>query len=258
MSPSILDSRRNSIQNAAQDGPITLPDNVGKWKTGKAKPHGPGDLANTIDLTMSRYSHVFAGQEADAVAALPDLGLPVAEKAKATGTDGRVATDDGDGDDDPPRPPRRPRDGRGARSDDETRGAPRDAKTGSARLALFLAQDGGFRRISPNLDGSKTPSGHPTENTGKPSGNSAESETNEAPGEVSERLMEPVSKTGVRLAVPWVRIPPSPLCRAGTLQASAIWKSGTRNPGRLQNQFLQQVAQEFLPPAAAEAVLLQG
>ncbi len=30
-------------------------------------------------------------------------------------------------------------------------------------------------------------------------------------GEVSERLKEPVSKTGVASASPWVRIPPSPL-----------------------------------------------
>jgi len=42
----------------------------------------------TIDLTMSRYTHVFAGQEADAVAALPDLGKPAKGTAKATGTDG--------------------------------------------------------------------------------------------------------------------------------------------------------------------------
>lgn len=46
----------------------------------------------TIDLTMSRYSHVFAGQEADAVAAMPDLNaVPVRESARATGTDGKPA-----------------------------------------------------------------------------------------------------------------------------------------------------------------------
>ena len=45
----------------------------------------------TIDLTMSRYTHVFAGQEADAVAALPDLGKPAAGEAKATGTDDATA-----------------------------------------------------------------------------------------------------------------------------------------------------------------------
>jgi len=47
---------------------------------------------STIDLTMSRYTHVFAGQEAHAVEALPDLGAsPVKQSAKATGTDGATA-----------------------------------------------------------------------------------------------------------------------------------------------------------------------
>lgn len=45
---------------------------------------------STIDLTMSRYSHVFAGQEADAVADLPDLSAPKRQAAQATGTDGRA------------------------------------------------------------------------------------------------------------------------------------------------------------------------
>ena len=44
-----------------------------------------------INLTMSRYTHIFRGQESDAVAALPDLSLPSKErqKAVATGTDNR-------------------------------------------------------------------------------------------------------------------------------------------------------------------------
>ncbi len=49
---------------------------------------------STIELTMSRYTHVFAGQEADALAALPDLARPVAESAKRTGTDDLPATAD--------------------------------------------------------------------------------------------------------------------------------------------------------------------
>ncbi len=44
---------------------------------------------STIDLTMSRYTHVFAGQEAGAVADLPDLSAPTRQAAQATGTDGR-------------------------------------------------------------------------------------------------------------------------------------------------------------------------
>ena len=47
---------------------------------------------STIDLTMSRYTHVFAGQESDAVADLPDLSAPTRQAAKLTGTDGRVAS----------------------------------------------------------------------------------------------------------------------------------------------------------------------
>ncbi len=38
---------------------------------------------------MSRYTHIFSGQESEAVAGLPDLSLPSSEKQKAvaTGTD---------------------------------------------------------------------------------------------------------------------------------------------------------------------------
>ena len=49
---------------------------------------------STIELTMSRYTHVFAGQEADALAALPDLARPVAELAKMQATDNRPAVTD--------------------------------------------------------------------------------------------------------------------------------------------------------------------
>ena len=50
---------------------------------------------SSIELTMSRYSHVFAGQESDAVAALPNLdAAPVKQRARATGTDNAKATPD--------------------------------------------------------------------------------------------------------------------------------------------------------------------
>ena len=44
---------------------------------------------------MSRYTHVFRGQESEAVAGLPDLSLPrkVKQKAVATGTDDRQVHD---------------------------------------------------------------------------------------------------------------------------------------------------------------------
>ena len=42
-----------------------------------------------INLTMSRYSHVFHGQEANAVAKLPDFSRRHLQANKATGTDGQ-------------------------------------------------------------------------------------------------------------------------------------------------------------------------
>ena len=42
-----------------------------------------------INLTMSRYTHVFRGQVAAAVAKLPDLSAPEGQEQKATGTDGK-------------------------------------------------------------------------------------------------------------------------------------------------------------------------
>ena len=44
-----------------------------------------------INLTMSRYTHIFRGQESEAVAKLPNLGLPSEEKqnAIAMGTEGK-------------------------------------------------------------------------------------------------------------------------------------------------------------------------
>ncbi len=43
-----------------------------------------------INLTMSRYSHIFRGQDSEAVANLPDLSQPSEQKQKeiATGTNG--------------------------------------------------------------------------------------------------------------------------------------------------------------------------
>lgn len=40
-----------------------------------------------INLTMSRYTHVFSGQESEAIARLPDLSAPSSGKQRATGTD---------------------------------------------------------------------------------------------------------------------------------------------------------------------------
>jgi integrase len=45
-----------------------------------------------INLTMSRYTHIFSGQESEAVEGLPDLSMPSQEKQKAvaTGTNGKT------------------------------------------------------------------------------------------------------------------------------------------------------------------------
>ena len=43
-------------------------------------------LCGSCNMRARLYTHTYAGQEADAVAALPDLGPP-ATKAAATGTD---------------------------------------------------------------------------------------------------------------------------------------------------------------------------
>lgn len=39
-----------------------------------------------INLTMSRYTHTTRGEQSEALAALPDLSLPVASELRATGT----------------------------------------------------------------------------------------------------------------------------------------------------------------------------
>jgi len=103
-----------------------------------------------INLTMSRYTHVFRGQESDAVAALPDLSqAPVKESARATGTDGRQA-DAAQGEREtasraatPDRGPAWPR------PDDD---GPKPPPKNSAR---FLAQQGSFSRTLSHQDAPK-------------------------------------------------------------------------------------------------------
>jgi len=45
-----------------------------------------------INLTMSRYTHIFRGQESEAIGKLPDLSLPStqSQRARATGTEGKT------------------------------------------------------------------------------------------------------------------------------------------------------------------------
>ena len=110
-----------------------------------------------INLTMSRYTHVFRGQETDAVAALPDLdAAPAKQSAKATRTGNataqaaRAAQDatasPRAGDHGPVRPMDCPRGG--------------DArKAGEKNSAFYLARKGAFSRISPRAAASKAQTG---------------------------------------------------------------------------------------------------
>ena len=44
-----------------------------------------------INLTMSRYTHIFRGQESEAVESLPDLSFTGGQSQRTTGTDGAKA-----------------------------------------------------------------------------------------------------------------------------------------------------------------------
>ena len=72
---------------------------------------------SSVELTLGRYSHVFRGQESEAVGKLPDFSQPdrQSQKAAATGTEG--------------------------------------AEPADSRLAFCLASKGGKRRTSANCDG---------------------------------------------------------------------------------------------------------
>jgi hypothetical protein len=120
---------------------------------------------STIDLTMSRYTHVFRGQEADAVAALPDLSACTSEAMQATGTDDAVPISDS------PESRRSRADGKGrVSSRQDTRNAAvsetgtssnafRGAESSESRtdddsvLALRLALRGVFGRTPAGADG---------------------------------------------------------------------------------------------------------
>ena len=119
---------------------------------------------STVELTLGRYSHLYRGQDADAVNALPDLGqAPAGQRALATGTFDTKATD-------VPGSATRGADGEGRRSGrrkganatagcaetaDDTASMIRSNTDVNAsplvadeRLALCLARQGGSCRIS--------------------------------------------------------------------------------------------------------------
>jgi len=88
-----------------EDAVIAYVDDAGRYADFHSLRHSTGSLLaasgvhpkvaqsimrhSDINLTMSRYTHIFRGQESKAIASLPDLSLPSQEKqqAIATGTD---------------------------------------------------------------------------------------------------------------------------------------------------------------------------
>ena len=122
---------------------------------------------STIDLTMSRYTHVFAGQEADAVAALPNLAAPAQEAAAATGTDNVQAVQDAPGcartnECAPDRPagagPDTPMEQQAATGYIAAVAASR-AEPATKTLARNLAREGGFQWTSADFGGRETEAG---------------------------------------------------------------------------------------------------
>ena len=96
-----------------------------------------------INLTLSRYSHVYAGQEVAAVGGLPDLAAaPERRQAQATGTDDAQADD---------------------RTAPRSSGAPAGP---DSRLALCLALQGTFRRATTHGDAQKSQGSDDAETTG--------------------------------------------------------------------------------------------
>jgi hypothetical protein len=144
----------------------------------------------TIDLTMSRYTHVFAGQEADAVASLPDLGKPAAGAAKATGTDGRTvepdATDGPRAAGHAPAPSGSPRP---ADADGE------EARKNSARFSALLRT---FPRAAMHPDAPEAQGRELAENTGKSTQTSVFSGPEAVLAGVAELADAQDSKSGVK------------------------------------------------------------
>jgi len=97
----------NMLKADLADAGIPYVDDAGRYADFHSLRHSTGSLLaaagvhpkviqsimrhSDINLTMSRYTHIFRGQESEAVAKLPDLGLPSNEKQKAiaTGTEGK-------------------------------------------------------------------------------------------------------------------------------------------------------------------------
>ncbi len=99
-----------------------------------------------INLTLGRYSHIYKGQETDAIASLPDLTQPSqqAQEAQATGTDDRTA----------PAP--------GQAIARESNNSDNSRQDISRNLACFLAKIGQNQPFSADNDGQQNPTGADT------------------------------------------------------------------------------------------------
>jgi hypothetical protein len=136
---------------------------------------------SSIDLTMSRYTHVFAGQEDRAVAALPDLSAPVGQTAKATGTDNATAAQEAPGrprtgDHAPARPMHRSHPGNGRKTSEKD--APDSAS--------YLAPKGGFGRTAADFGGLLRAKAQCSATSCRDAGNPVGSGPNAARAEVAE------------------------------------------------------------------------
>jgi len=103
----VPDKTAKMIQADLADAKIPYVDDAGRFADFHSLRHSTGSLLaasgahpkvvqsimrhSDINLTMSRYTHIFSGQESEAVAGLPDLSLPSKQSQKAigTGTDNR-------------------------------------------------------------------------------------------------------------------------------------------------------------------------
>ena len=103
----VPDKTAKMIQADLDDAKIPYVDDAGRYADFHSLRHSTGSLLaasgahpkvvqsimrhSDINMTMSRYTHIFRGQESEAVAGLPDLSLPSKEKQKAvaTGTDNK-------------------------------------------------------------------------------------------------------------------------------------------------------------------------
>ncbi len=127
-----------------------------------------------VNLTLSRYSHVYAGQEADAVSALPDLNMQARQSVRATGTDNARAAQNAAG---------------CPRTDDHGHGRRIDARATDSVLSDCLAQDGSFCRVSVRDDAQE---GDASENEKAPA-NIGDNQHSQGLSEIRPTGFEPVT-----------------------------------------------------------------